>query len=365
MSDFCVFCGEKPTAKTKEHVIPQWLIELTGDPHRKGTFGPIWTGKGFEFRQFPFRHFAFPACEQCNQRMSKLEDSAKRVLIDILAEKALSATDICVLLSWLDKVRIGLWLAYLYIQKNACDISPNFYINSRIDGSDRMVLIYKSDYSYRRTTFDGAQFPAFQYIPSCFCLSVNNFHFFSVATHLLLSKRLGLPYATGASYTNTPLFKFEVVEGRERMIYPPMRIRYERACSQIFQPMFTMVKERASEWAEYETDYVKSMMMDHKRGIGKVLYYNGRRLNEFPSAESTCWIPPKTWREEELRRILVKQVLAFQLHLLRYGPLEDRKVDYSTVTPEKRRLIRRDLYFASQISKMLLEKMGQLMNSRR
>jgi len=132
--------------------------------------------------------------------------------------------------------------------------------------------------------------------------------------------------------------------------------------SQVFQPMFTMVKELASERNEYETDYVKSMMMDHRRGIGKVLYYDGRRLSEFPSAGSTCWIPPKTWRDEELRRILVKQVLAFQLRLLRYGPLEDRKVDYSTVTPEKKCLIRRDLYFASQISKMLLKKMEQPMN---
>jgi hypothetical protein len=33
----CVFCGEKPTNKTKEHIIPEWLIELTGDINRDFT----------------------------------------------------------------------------------------------------------------------------------------------------------------------------------------------------------------------------------------------------------------------------------------------------------------------------------------
>jgi len=30
----CVFCGKNPISKTKEHIIPQWLIEYTGDPDR-------------------------------------------------------------------------------------------------------------------------------------------------------------------------------------------------------------------------------------------------------------------------------------------------------------------------------------------
>ncbi|HDR2534145.1 TPA: hypothetical protein QCI12_004383 [Enterobacter roggenkampii] len=35
----CIFCGDKPENKNKEHVIPKWLIEMTGDKKRSGYFG--------------------------------------------------------------------------------------------------------------------------------------------------------------------------------------------------------------------------------------------------------------------------------------------------------------------------------------
>lgn len=31
----CIFCGEKCKNKTKEHVLPRWLIKMTGDPNRE------------------------------------------------------------------------------------------------------------------------------------------------------------------------------------------------------------------------------------------------------------------------------------------------------------------------------------------
>ena len=34
MEKRCIFCGKVPETKTKEHVIPQWLINMTGDPKR-------------------------------------------------------------------------------------------------------------------------------------------------------------------------------------------------------------------------------------------------------------------------------------------------------------------------------------------
>jgi hypothetical protein len=30
----CVFCGKTPNTKTREHVVPHWLLETTGDPNR-------------------------------------------------------------------------------------------------------------------------------------------------------------------------------------------------------------------------------------------------------------------------------------------------------------------------------------------
>jgi hypothetical protein len=35
----CIFCGNPPSAKNKEHVVPKWLIELTGDPKREWYLG--------------------------------------------------------------------------------------------------------------------------------------------------------------------------------------------------------------------------------------------------------------------------------------------------------------------------------------
>ena len=53
---FCVFCGAKPNKKSREHIIPQWLIELTGDPQRQAVFGPFLDERT---RELTYRNFAF------------------------------------------------------------------------------------------------------------------------------------------------------------------------------------------------------------------------------------------------------------------------------------------------------------------
>ena len=35
----CIFCGKKPSEKNREHIIPRWLIALTGDPKREWYLG--------------------------------------------------------------------------------------------------------------------------------------------------------------------------------------------------------------------------------------------------------------------------------------------------------------------------------------
>ena len=39
MNKICVFCGLQPHSKNKEHIIPQWLIKMTGEPNRQANFG--------------------------------------------------------------------------------------------------------------------------------------------------------------------------------------------------------------------------------------------------------------------------------------------------------------------------------------
>ena len=60
---FCVFCGKKPENKNKEHIIPQWLIKLTGDPNRKINLGVDFTAfrknGEFKLREFLLHHSNF------------------------------------------------------------------------------------------------------------------------------------------------------------------------------------------------------------------------------------------------------------------------------------------------------------------
>jgi hypothetical protein len=92
---FCLFCGERPEGKSKEHVLPRWLIELTGEPTRIANFG-LDLSQDVEAaarRQYAFSQFQFPACAVCNGSFSTLEDKAKKIISKILASERLVAQD--------------------------------------------------------------------------------------------------------------------------------------------------------------------------------------------------------------------------------------------------------------------------------
>src|ERR1700746_3874378 len=85
---FCVFCGRVPEGKTKEHIIPQWLIRLTGDENRiiplvvdKRDLRPISQSAA---------SFVFPACDACNAAYSALETRVSQKLLMLLAHQQVS-----------------------------------------------------------------------------------------------------------------------------------------------------------------------------------------------------------------------------------------------------------------------------------
>jgi len=113
VSKFCVFCGDIPNDKTKEHVVPQWLIKLTGDPKRQAFFGLRKSSdKDTKERIFSFDQFTFPACNACNEEYSYLEALVKPILSDVLAGNEVTSIKLSILLDWMDKIRIGLWLGF-------------------------------------------------------------------------------------------------------------------------------------------------------------------------------------------------------------------------------------------------------------
>src|SRR5262249_14984502 len=107
VAKYCVFCGAPPTDKNKEHVVPKWLIDLTGDPNRKVRLGfRFGTESPADFREFAFDQFVFPACETCNLEHSELEAHAKDLMLRVLASSSLAQHEISALLDWFDKVRV-------------------------------------------------------------------------------------------------------------------------------------------------------------------------------------------------------------------------------------------------------------------
>lgn len=195
MEKKCIFCGEKPEEKNKEHVIPRWLIELTGDPKRAFSVGPFWNQKSV-FLTFAADQFQFPSCEKCNNDYSKLEVCAKSAIEKMLIGQQLVLNDLIALLDWFDKVRIGLWLGYRYLDKNSWGIIPNYYINSRIAKADRLLAIYKLSEVSKGINFAGINSPIFAHNPTMFVLRINDLVYYNVSGTSLISKRIGFPFCS-------------------------------------------------------------------------------------------------------------------------------------------------------------------------
>jgi hypothetical protein len=140
MEKSCIFCGKKPHDKNKEHIIPKWLIKLTGNPNRIFYLGTPWLHNS-SGRNHSANQFQFPACNECNDRFSELEESSRNTINKILSCSKITTREIDLILDWFDKIRVGLWLGYRYLENNYFGIDPHFYINSRIGRADRALFI--------------------------------------------------------------------------------------------------------------------------------------------------------------------------------------------------------------------------------
>lgn len=195
MAKFCVFCGKKPQEKTKEHIIPKWLIEYTGDPKRLIQLGE---------RNIAFDQLTFPACDKCNNDYAKLEDKAKVALLKIFNDQEVTQEDLSVLLDWFDKVRVGLWLLSLrmtnFFPELTQDLEPKFYISNRIRTSDRLLKIKKLKNTRQGINFIGITSPQFLSTPSCFGIIINNYLFTNLSMQFLFNQRLGFPKIKNISF---------------------------------------------------------------------------------------------------------------------------------------------------------------------
>lgn len=294
----CVFCGEKPRAKNREHIIPQWLIRLTGAPNRQIYVGRAWYKPTLPMRRFSFSQLVFPACEECNTRSAELEHRAQAVMTRIMARDQLTNVDWDLFLDWLDKIRVGLWLGMLLLNNNYRDISPRFFIDTRMGGKDRFVFVYEiQDDGQEGINWLGTETPLFEYTPSCFALVVNNFLFLNASFDFLFSERLGFPYAS----------RVELHEGRDRVTLengtgktrlPLLQRAFTPGGTQLWQPIIPWRHLRSDDGLAdvrgyYDTAFVREHCLNFDTGKGRIFSDGNHVLSEYPPHPSTSWMPPQ------------------------------------------------------------------------
>lgn len=207
---------------------------MTGDPNRVVRHGYRWSdGKIFEFS---FDSLVFPACTRCNELFSAFEDHAKTVVESLCRKEPITSENYVFLLDWLDKVRIGLWLGYRYLQQNPHP--PNFAISSRLGTKDRMVAIYPLADHQRGINLWGPESRLFQVKPSVFALRINNILLLNASWDYMCASRCGYPYPRKVTLARqrSGLLVSSNFRSRKRITHPIMSGLMKSSVT-LFQPI--------------------------------------------------------------------------------------------------------------------------------
>jgi len=344
MERFCIFCGNKPTDKTNEHVIPRWLMELTGDPKRDVFLG-FSLGPEVRERRYSFDAFKFPACNTCNQNFSTLEAKVKHIIDKIRWTKSLTAEEINLLLNWFDKVRVGLWLAYYFLNKNIKGIQPKFFINQRVASFDRILCIYKvDDWISQGINFIGADTLCFQGMPSCFSLRINDFYFFNVSKEFLISKGAGFPYSTKKTFLVNGALEYKLNRGTGRIKLPLLKKPIFSGGFEIYQPIFTdkLLQPYSVDIGEmFESEYAKSYSIDYDNGLGPIIIKKGNNIQVLKDLKDETVIIPDAFNSNDiLNRRIVETTYNYQIHLIEQAIYS---TDFSLVDSDVKRRILKEM----------------------
>lgn len=261
MAKKCVFCGQKPKDKNKEHIIPQWLIRMTGREQK-----PIAQSSD---STIPFMRFTLPACSACNSRYSGWEANVKDVMEKVFSDTPISTAETDLLLDWFDKVRIGLWHANYNLNPSLYNFEPKMYIDDVIGYEDRMLVVERLDITGRGILINGVESSIFVHSPSVFQMVINNYSFTSVAAVNLVSPKLGFPVITDLIFTENGGLSGVLKKGSNKAVIPILRsVNPLPNQTIIYQPMFSQVKSSPF----YDNDYVRSHSVGYDVGHGGIFY---------------------------------------------------------------------------------------------
>jgi hypothetical protein len=332
----CIFCGNPPVSKNKEHILPKWLLSLTGSENRQVPVGYNW--KTQEPIKFDFSSFVFPSCKRCNSEFSDIEAKLRPIFDKLLLDDYLNPIELCLLLDWFDKIRIGLWLAVSYLNKETFGVTPRFYIKDRIATKDRLLTITNLYNSHIGLSWIGANSLCFIYSPTCLSLQINNLLFVNASLEFLVSEHLGFPYPILAELkSDHGKTDYVMAEAKEQYTKQLFRTVLSEPHIKIMQPIYNQNKEFLPSY--YDTQYIQQNSYDPKKGIGKIFLEHDNMIYPVAAHEEVNFsMKEKIWQGRKVP--IIGPTLLLQMELLTKYPVDtkrltvDQKVNYEKVKKE-------------------------------
>lgn len=326
MNKVCIFCGQPPQDKNKEHIIPKWLMKLTDTENKSMIVGinfattqPI---------QFNFSSFTFPSCTKCNSDFAEIEALVKPTVEKILVDEYVDAVELVRLLDWFDKVRISLWLAIQYQNKGTFNMDPKYFVNTRVGLKDRMLAITNCYDGYKGLRWTGANTFCFVMSPTCLTLKVNNILFTNCSSDFVLSEQLGFPYIVfERPNPKSNLTDFQLIDGKNKTTHKLFNSRLYPPTTIISQPIFSIGKSLAETY--YNNEYVKANSYEYSKGQGKLFVTEGSQTYAMEIDEEISFASDQTTKPKIYK--LNRPTLEFQIELL-----QSKKYNLELLNQEER-----------------------------
>jgi len=344
---FCVFCGKAPVEKNREHVLPLWLLELTGNPKRVVNFGTNY--KNGETIRFDWSSFVVPSCESCNTKYSKIEERAKGYVESILQRDALTSVEYIELMDWLDKVRVGVWIAYHFIQGNPTSIEPNFHINTRISKKDRMVAIYALATDEKGLNALGVESLIFHSSPSCFGLKINNILIVNMSSDYLFSARCGFPYPqnckTWLDGENAYMLSLSDFDISRRIKHPLIRKKILKPSIHLYQPI--MISDSGDQfqsgfmgdYSSFDSFIAKHTLPPYPTGKGILFIQYLDKVEPIYDMGAPIYFQNVTGVHSRPLHELIRQIYEFQIHIYENSNINANSPEMIKLHNERKRTL--------------------------
>jgi hypothetical protein len=330
----CIFCGVRPRQKNNEHIIPQWLIGLTGDPNRLITLGPFVSQNLLEpggdiLRTFSFDSFAFPSCTECNSHFAELEGLARPRITKLVNAELLSSNDFKIMLDWFDKVRVGLWLGYhYYLDHNYWGISPQYYIRDRIGAADRALAIIRAKNYEPGIRFAGVNTPAFAHFPSCFTLIINEWFLINISNQFIVSQAAGVPYPETIELNADEQLLVTLKQGTGGLSFPLLPLTYDRSGTTIAEAIFPETLPVPGE--EEDETFAEDLVFSSGESTSPILIEAQNEISIYPDEASHYWFSKPYYDFYDLIYLNAIDTLGIQNQLIERIPVSE------SVPPEQK-----------------------------